>query len=889
MTAVAGERVHTTCAYCGVGCGLTVTARSEGGFDVRGDAQHPANYGRLCAKGAALGETMGHEDRLLYPQVHGARVSWDTALTTIAQQFRTVIDNDGPDAVAFYVSGQLLTEDYYVANKLMKGFIGSANIDTNSRLCMASSVAGHKRAFGEDVVPGVYTDLELADVVVLVGSNLAWCHPVLHQRLMDARAVRGTRIVVIDPRATATSADADLHLALKSGTDVALFNGLLRYLCANGAHDERYIAAHTSGLPAALAEAENFDVTRVAALTGLNGNDVEAFYALFAAHSNTVTVYSQGVNQSRAGTDKVNAIINCHLATGRVGQPGSGPFSVTGQPNAMGGRETGGLATMLAAHLEIDNPRHRQAVGAFWNSPRLPTSPGLKAVEMFDAVAAGRIKALWIMATNPAVSMPEANKVAAAIAACPFVVVSDLTARADTAALADVLLPAAGWGEKDGTVTNSERRISRQRAFAPAPGEARPDWWALAGVARRMGYGAAFDYQHPFEIYREFAALTSIARGFGCRLDLARDADINQGQYQALRPRTWPLADGGGHERRLFSDGVFATGDGRARCVPVSYRERSEIDTQQQLILNTGRLRDQWHTMTRSGRVARLAAHTAEPHVEMHPHTARAHGLKAADLAVLETDTARIIARVAVTERQSVDSLFVPMHWSGQTASTARVNTLVAALTDPYSGQPELKAARVRLRRYPANWYAFGIFGARPAAPSTAYWARMQAPLGWRMELADAVAPRDFRALFETLAARAVVGAELLEYNDAARGAQRLVATRDGKLIAALFAAREPVGVMRNWVAGKLGHALERDDWQALVAGFPLVADGNRGAGDIVCTCNQVERDVIVASIVSGRQSLTAIGAATAAGTNCGSCRGDIQRIINDHTLAEVG
>ena len=487
------REVRTTCPYCGVGCGVLAKVAANGEVTVRGDPDHPANLGRLCSKGSALAETIDLDGRLLYPEIHGRRTDWDEALDLVASTFSRTIAEHGRDSVAFYVSGQLLTEDYYVANKLMKGFIGSANIDTNSRLCMASSVAGHRRAFGSDTVPGSYEDLELADLIVLVGSNLAWCHPVLYQRIAAAREKRpDMKVVLVDPRCTMTADIADMHLAIAADGDVALFTGLLAYLGQHNALDRTYITAHTTGFGQALFAASALDLAGIAAATGLGEDELVRFYSLFAATANTVTVYSQGVNQSSSGTDKVNAIINCHLATGRIGKPGAGPFSVTGQPNAMGGREVGGLANMLAAHMEIENPEHRDRVQRFWSAPAVAEKPGLKAVEMFQAVADGRIKALWIMATNPVDSMPDADAVEAAIKACPFVVVSDVLAKTDTVRHAHVRLPAAAWGEKDGSVTNSERRISRQRAFLATPGEARADWWIVAEVAKRMGFDEAF-------------------------------------------------------------------------------------------------------------------------------------------------------------------------------------------------------------------------------------------------------------------------------------------------------------------------------------------------------------------------------------------------------------
>ncbi|MDR3373431.1 MAG: molybdopterin-dependent oxidoreductase, partial [Ancalomicrobiaceae bacterium] len=570
----------TTCPYCGVGCGVIATRDESGAVSVRGDPDHPANFGRLCSKGSALAETLSLDDRLLTPEIGGARATWDEALDLVARRFSETIAEHGPDAVAFYVSGQLLTEDYYVANKLMKGFIGSANIDTNSRLCMSSSVAGHRRAFGSDTVPGCYEDLETADLVVLVGSNLAWCHPVLYQRLMAAREARPIRLVVIDPRRTATAEAADMHLGLAPDTDVALFGGLLAHLCRNGHADAGYVAAHTGGIEAALEAVAELDVPRTAQLTGLTEEEIADFFAAFAATEKVVTVYSQGVNQSVSGSDKVNAILNCHLVTGRIGREGMGPFSVTGQPNAMGGREVGGLANMLAAHMSLDSPTDRALVQTFWASPRLAETPGLKAVELFQAMRAGSVKAVWIMATNPVDSLPEADSVRQALEACPFVVVSDVVCATDTTVHAHVLLPAAAWGEKSGTVTNSERRISRQRAFLEPPGEAQPDWWIVAEVARRIGHAEGFDFASPAAVFREHAALSGFRNDGSVRaFDIGLHADISEEDYEALRPFQWPArrhrpgdalpANPG--PSRFFSAGGFHTPDRRGRFVATPY------------------------------------------------------------------------------------------------------------------------------------------------------------------------------------------------------------------------------------------------------------------------------------------------------------------------------
>src|SRR6478752_1077117 len=571
--------VRTTCPYCGVGCGVLAQPDGYGGATIAGDPDHPANFGRICSKGSALGETLGLEQRLLHPMLRQfdgslARVDWSVALDRVATGFQRIIDRDGPDAVAFYLSGQLLTEDYYVANKLMKGFIGSGNVYTNSRLCMASSVAGQRRAFGADTVPGCYEDLDEADLLVLVGSNAAWCHPVLFQRMLANKQRRGARIVVIDPRRTDTAGDANLFLGLKPGTDSALFCGLLVHLADNGALDRDFIVQHTAGFEETLARAKSMagSVGATALASGLSEADVAAFFQMFAGTPRAVTLYSQGVNQSAQGTDKVNAIINCHLATGRIGKRGQGPFSLTGQPNAMGGREVGGLANQLAAHMgftadDIDR------VGRFWQAPRVATREGLKAVQLFDAIARGKIKALWVMATNPAVSLPRARQVREALGRLELFVVSENVTTNDTvAAGAHVLLPAAAWGEKDGTVTNSERRISRQRRFLPAAGEAQPDWWIVTQVARRMGFAAAFAYGCAADIFREHAALSAFENGGRRDFDIGALAAISDDAFDALDPVQWPLRAGetAQHkDRRFFMRGGFYTADRKARFIAV--------------------------------------------------------------------------------------------------------------------------------------------------------------------------------------------------------------------------------------------------------------------------------------------------------------------------------
>ena len=876
--------VRTACLYCGVGCGVLAEVAADGATSVRGDPEHPANFGRLCSKGSALGETMGLEGRVLSPEIDGRKAEWDTALDLVARRFAETIAAHGPDSVAFYVSGQLLTEDYYVANKLMKGFIGSGNIDTNSRLCMASSVAGHRRAFGEDIVPGVYADFEQADLVVLVGSNTAWCHPILFQRLLAARRERGTQIVVIDPRRTATATDCDLHLPLKPGTDVLLFNGLLAHLARAGALNADYIAAHTSGFDAALAlaAADAPDIGRVATACDVDAGDLRTFYELFAATRRTVTVYSQGVNQSAHGTDKVNAILNCHLATGRIGRPGMGPFSVTGQPNAMGGREVGGLANQLAAHMAFDDPGAVGRVGRFWNAPAIASRPGLKAVDMFDAVAAGKIKAIWIMGTNPAVSMPDATRVRAGLKACDFVVVSDVT-RTDTTRYADVLLPAAAWGEKDGTVTNSERRISRQRGFQPLPGEARPDWWIITEVARRMGFAEAFAYDRSAAIFREHAALSAFENNGARLFDLGGLKDISDDEYEALAPVIWPVR-AGAHEPagRLLGDGHFPTSDGRARFVPVRQEgPASPVTAAHPLVLNTGRLRDQWHTMTRTGQVARLMAHAPEPVVDMHPADAAALGVGEADIARLDSPFGMARARIRLNSGQRRGEAFLPMHWSAHFAAGAAAGSLSNPATDPFSGQPELKHTPLRVTREVMRWAGFLITRRDFRPTGFIHWSRRAVEGGWLYDLTGPE-PVDQGILLGQRLLDGVSRDGFTDYRDK-RGALYRAAAIDlsGAITDALFVGASDAAPERDWLLSLLasGRPLDPSERRALLSGKPPVPMAS--VGRIICSCFNVGLNQIVEAASAGCASVDEIGRAVKAGTNCGSCRAEIRGILD--------
>jgi assimilatory nitrate reductase catalytic subunit len=874
---------RTACPYCGVGCGVLATPDGGGGAAIAGDPEHPANFGRLCSKGSALGETLGLEDRLLYPMIRCSkgnmeRVAWTDALDHVAHRFKHIVARDGPGAVAFYLSGQLLTEDYYVANKLMKGFIGSANVDTNSRLCMASSVAGHRRAFGADTVPGCYEDLDEADLLVLVGSNAAWCHPVLFQRMLANKQRRGARIVVIDPRRTDTAGDADLFLSVRPGTDTALFSGLLAHLADNGALDQDYIERHASGFEDALARARSIagSIAATALATGLTESDITAFFQMFRTTPRVVTLYSQGVNQSAQGTDKVNAIINCHLATGRIGKPGASPFSLTGQPNAMGGREVGGLANQLAAHMGF-TPPDIDRVRRFWKAARIATHEGLKAVQMFEAIARGEIKALWVIGTNPAVSLPDADVARAALKKLELFVISENVRSNDTVnAGVHVLLPAQAWGEKSGTVTNSERRISRQRAFLTPPGEAKPDWWIVSEVAKRLGFGAAFDFKSAADVFREHAALSAFENNGGRDFDIGALASVSDDAFDAMTPVLWPIRSGeAGPQHRFFAEGGFYTNDRKARFVaPEIPALRTETSAGRPLRLNTGRIRDQWHTMTRTGASPRLGQHLPEPFVEIHPSDAGRFGVDDGGFARVVTDYGQCILKVVVSERQQRGMLFAPIHWSKETASTARVGALVAPFTDPFSGQPENKATPASIVPYEYVFRGFALSRARLDWPAHVWWARVTVSGGYGYLLADNADLGRWQSWLRSTAA-----GDLAEYRDFGGGVYRAASFAEDRIETCLFVGPAhdagDWGVVKNLFAAGV---LSDDARRMLLSGKSM--DGLASAGPIVCACFGVGRTTICDAIASGAGSAAAIGARLKAGTNCGSCILELKRLI---------
>lgn len=870
--------LETTCPYCGVGCGVSAKLRDDSIIAVSGDKTHPANYGALCVKGSALHETMGDHGRLFYPSVNGQRVDWDTALDTVAKRLHEVREQHGPGAIAFYLSGQLLTEDYYVANKLAKGFIGTGNVDTNSRLCMSSAVASYKRAFGADAVPCSYGDLDHCDLLILVGSNAAWTHPVLYRRMAAAKKRNpAMRVVVVDPRRTASCDLADLHLPISPGADGYLFVGLLAWLQQKGASCSEYIAQHTEGYQEALAAANATSFAETARLVGLDATTLETFYQWFAETDKTITFYSQGINQSSSGTDKGNAIINCHLATGRIGKVGAGPFSITGQPNAMGGREVGGLANQLAAHMDY-NPQDLQTVADFWATDQLCQQPGMKAVDLFDAVADGRIKAIWIMATNPVVSMPDADRVREALQQCDTVIVSDCVAATDTTATADILLPATGWGEKNGTVTNSERRISRQRALIKPAGEAKDDWWIMTQVAQRLGFSEAFPYQSARDVFVEHAALSGF-RNNGKRIfNISGLSELSEQQYNDLSPIQWPItAESPAGTARLFSEGGFVTASGKARFIAIAPRPPVQLlSAAYPYALNTGRIRDQWHTMTRTARAQRLLNHIDAPFVLVHPETARTNALHDGDLAEVSTAHGAVRVGVILDEGMGENQLFVPIHWNDQFARQARVCSVIAPLTDPVSGQPEFKFTPAAMKkvatpvwamvvsREPLECNEFIDWSMTPLTDNKGYCYRFAATEGF-----------DWQAFIRQ---QGYTG-NCAQYSDTEHRDERFICY-EGALVQMAIFSHHSLSLMpaTSWLQGLLSREITSSPWQ-LLAGIDM---NQPDRGKLICACFEVGEKQILAAIVDGANSTKALGEQLNCGTNCGSCIPELNKLINE-------
>ncbi|MDT4824233.1 Nitrate reductase [compost metagenome] len=885
--APAGVReVASVCCYCGTGCGVLVETRGGAVARVRGDERHPANRGRLCSKGLALADTVRRDGaRVLSAQWRETRaqpmrgIALDRALDIAADRLAETIARHGPDAVGFYLSGQLLTEDYAVFNKLARALAGTNNIDTNSRLCMSSAVSGYKRTLGADAPPACYEDLDLADTVLIAGSNMAYAHPVLFRRLEAARARRpGMKVIVADPRRTDTAAFADLHLPLAPGTDVALFHAMLHVMDAEGLLDHGYIQCHTEGFEALRARAQRYTPQAAQAICGVPAEDIIQAARWFGRAGAALSLYTMGLNQSTSGTDKNAALIHLHLATGQIGKPGAGPFSLTGQPNAMGGREAGGMATLLPGHRDPDSAADREETAALWGVDSLPRTPGATALDMFDAVGEGRIKLLWIAATNPAQSLPDQARVRAALERAEFVIVQEAFAGTETLAYADLVLPAATWPEKSGTVTNSERRISRVRAAIDPPGDAQPDWRLAQAVALRLAARMApdkatlFAYRDESDVFAEHARTTA-----------GRDLDYSALDYATLHasgPQQWPYRDGQG-VARLYADGVFPTPSGRARFCDVDYRPVAEaVSPEFPLRLTTGRLRDHWHTMARTSLARALTQHVEEPWVSMHPDDMRRFKLDPGALARLASRRGSVVLPVQADDSLRPGHAFLPMHWGSAYMAGQGVNALTNPAADPISRQPELKHSAVSAEPAGLAWQAAGWLQGDGAAlrARLAPWLRrfdyaVVLPVGAggvRMRLAAPAAPQ--AELLDAMAdALGLLGPDVA-FDDPSRGLMRRVKVEQGALQGFLLAgdlrAQE---ALLSWAGGGAAPAGVAQLLMGRIAGA--------GRSRTVCVCNGVSETAILAGIDRGCD-LAALKSTLGCGTGCGSCVPEIQGLI---------
>jgi assimilatory nitrate reductase catalytic subunit len=901
---------RSTCPYCGVGCGVIVEHEAGAITGVRGDPDHPANFGQLCTKGRTLHLTATPalaSARLLQPLRRAERsaaplpVAWAPVLDDVADRFAACIREHGPDSVAFYVSGQLLTEDYYVFNKLAKGLIGTNNIDTNSRLCMSSAVAGYKQTLGADAPPACYDDIDHAGCLFIAGSNTAWAHPILFRRIEAARArLPHQKMIVVDPRRTATAAMADLHLAIEPGTDVALFHGMLHHLLWDEAIARDFIREHTTGFEALKCVVREMTPRTAAEICGIAEADLVTAARWFA-QGPTLSLYCQGLNQSSAGTAKNAALINLHLATGQIGAPGAGPFSLTGQPNAMGGREVGGLANLLPGHRDLDNAEHRAEVAALWGIPSVRAQPGLTAVELFDALAAGTVKMVWIACTNPAQSMPDQATVRAGLARAEFVVLQEAYGNTETAAYADVLLPATTWGEKDGTVTNSERRISRVRAAVPPPGEARADWAIAVDFARRLearvrpGLPSLFDFASAAAVFSEHVATT---RG--------RDLDITALSHVRLDadgPQQWPYPVGATAGRaRLYADHVFATPDGRARFAPARYTPVAErVDARYPFRLNTGRLRDQWHGMSRTGTVATLFAHAPEPAVELNGADALRRGLVAGDLVRVESRRGAVVMPVAISAVGKPGTAYLPMHWGSATLAgrdSTGINAVTAKACCPTSRQPELKHAAVRIVKVDLPW-KFAVFGYPFDDAGLMALRDGVRALAGHFDYASVVLVGGARggvfmraAAAEPVAADVVAAIDRLfgldaacvvRYDDPRRAIARRVRIDGSRIIAVRLAGDIAAEAwLRDWLVTGQDVSAMRAHLLVPYAGAPA---GYRTRGRIVCSCHGVTETQLRAAIAEcagpPNAVLAAIQSDLRCGTGCGSCLPEVRALID--------
>ncbi len=929
MTPIVRE-TRSTCPYCGVGCGVIIESRGPEITGVRGDPEHPANFGRLCTKGSTLhltaSPTLAKHTRLLQPMQRLTRsapakaIGWSQALDLASNRLTQIVQSHGAEALGFYISGQLLTEDYYVFNKLVKGLLGTNNIDSNSRLCMSSAVAGYKMTLGADAPPACYDDIAQATCIFIVGSNAAWAHPILFRRIEDAkRANPNLKIIVADPRRTDTAELADLYLPLQPGSDVMLFHGLLHLMLREGWTQPSYIAAHTQGFEALQALVQDATPDQVAQICGINPNDLLQAARWFATSPATLSLYCQGLNQSSSGTAKNAALINLHLASAQIGKPGAGPLSLTGQPNAMGGREVGGMANLLSAHRDLTNPQHRAEVAALWGVPDVPAKPGLTAVEMFQAAADGQIKALWITCTNPAQSMPDQATVRRALERAELVVVQEAFATAATCDFADLLLPATTWGEKEGTVTNSERRISRVRAAVPPPGQARHDWQIVVDLGRRLEKNLArsaahslFAYETPEAIWNEHRAST---RG--------RDLDITGLSYALLEHagQQWPYAQGANQgQARLYEDGLFPTANGKANFAAVSWQDVAEPRVSRYpFSLTTGRLRDQWHGMTRTGTLGRLFAHVPEPVVQMHGPDMQRHGIAEGELVFVTSKRGSLVVPAQASNTLQASQVFMAMHWGSDVLSgrdnqghpLAGVNALTTSDFCATSKQPELKHAAVRILKAELPWGlicmawlseerlwsarkslqslmpSFSFASCVPFSQASAL-GEGNARSGLLFRAADDQAP-DSGVLEQIATCLGLNRPGVVNYQDARRGQSR----------AALLSPPEGPEAQRHLTAFMLAGDTQSAEWlkAVLVNQSPAQGFGRQllhpskkppvplaAARKQVCSCWNVSEDAIVSGLRPLRgeseSKLLQLQAELKCGTQCGSCMPELRRLV---------
>jgi len=909
---------RSTCPYCGVGCGVIIESEGARITGVRGDPEHPANLGRLCSKGSTLHLTATpmvlQTRRLLQPAWRPARgaapeaLGWGEANERIAARLAAIRAEHGPDAIGFYISGQLLTEDYHAFNKLARAVVGTNNIDSNSRLCMSSAVVGYKQALGADAPPACYEDLELADCLFIAGANPAWAHPILFRRIEAARQQRPSmKIIVVDPRRTESAEFADLHLQILPGTDVALFHGMLHACIWEGWIDQAFIAAHTEGFEALKALVRAMTPAAAARVCGIAEADLLQAAAWFARSPASLSLYCMGLNQSSSGTAKNTALINLHLATGQIGRAGAGPFSLTGQPNAMGGRETGGMATLLPGHRDPANAEHRAEIARLWRVEALPEKPGKTAVELFEAAARGEIKALWIACTNPAQSLPEQALVRRALERCELVILQEAFADTATAAYADVLLPAASWGEKEGTVTNSERRISRVRAAVPPPGQARADWQIASDIAaaleKRLGLPRRFGYERPEQLWLEHREAT---RG--------RDLDISGLSYALLDragPQQWPFPEGALQGRaRLYEDGRFATANGRARFVSQPFAlPLAPANAQYPLALSTGRLRDQWHGMSRSGVVARLFGHEGAPALSLHPQELPRRGLAEGDLVRLRSAQGELTLPLRADAGVAPAQAYVPMHWGSEFVAGLGVNALTQPGFCPDSKQPELKYAAISLQRLELPWRLSGAAWCS-AGEGAAMRASLRALLaefayahcvpvagpegreGLSFEAASAEAPP--AALVARLAeALGLRGMGVLRYADSQRGRSRLLRLQgegaEARLQALLLVGERGTAawLMPLW-RDALPVAPNPNQGRQLLAPEQLETAPAAARSPQVCNCFDVSEASIRSQLghCSGTpaERLAGLQSALRCGTQCGSCLPALRRLVAAQT-----